>query len=188
MFKHTLVFCLFFLFLSGKGKAQDPILQNIERARNYIKRNIQIREYHTNEIKFNSKRYSLHQPGYFQLFETYYYSLGKPNSKNQDPHLSAVQIREEREEKKYLKEYLYDHTGNFVFYSERELDGAEVLSEVRIYVHEGEIIKKLQKKGHKKLRQAQESVPEGQKLADKAKYYQFRFKAQFETLPQSTRH
>lgn len=186
--KHKLVICLFFLFLTNTGRAQDTVLLNIEQTYNYIKRNIQIREYHTNEIKFNSKRYSLHQPGYFQLFETYYYSFDKRSPQSQNPQLCAVLVREEREEKKYLKEYLFDHLDNFVFYSEKELDGAVVLSEVRVYLHEGKVIKRLQKKGHKNLRESRESSQEAQKLYDKAKFYQGRFKTQFSPLPQSTRN
>lgn len=158
--------CIFGFFLTiNLGFAQAEMVQAIEQSYQRVKNGIQKQQYHQNEYKINSQRFSLHQPGYRQYYESYYYTFDKRPEMNQKPLIKAVFIQSIKEETKYLKEYIYDNEGNFIYYSQKVLEDARVLDEVRLYIHQQKLIKWLREDGSTSLQ-----IPLAPILEKAAKY------------------
>ena len=122
--------------------AQENTVQEIDQMTGYVESNITDNAYYLNEYKINSKRYSLHQPGYFQYFERYYYAQDKRPDKDRSVLLKAVVTVREKEEVVYLRKFIYDDDSNLIYYIERKSRVSTAPdNEVRIYFNQGELVK-----------------------------------------------
>ncbi len=134
----SLLFCC---LGSARALAQEEAIRKIEENYRRVERNILNQEYYLDEYKVNATRFSIHQPGYFQYLEKYYYNFGNPPGTSKIPLIKAIITRKEREEVIYLKKYIYDEQGQFIFYSESETRVAQApLGEIRAYFHEEELL------------------------------------------------
>ena len=122
--------------------AQSNSVQKIDQMTGYVESKITDNEYYLNEYKINSKRYSLHQPGYFQYFERYYYTQDKRPNKDRSILLKAVVTVREKEEVIYMRKFIYDDDSNLIYYIERKSRVSTAPdNEVRIYFDQEKLIK-----------------------------------------------
>lgn len=136
----------FFLSISS-SLAQIELARSIEQDYQRIKSSIASQRFHQNEYKVNSQRFSLHQPGYRQHYVSYYYTFDQRPENDQKPLIKAVFVQSIKEETKFLKEYIFDNEGNFIYYSQKVMEESKMLDEVRLYIHNDEIIKVLREVG-----------------------------------------
>jgi hypothetical protein len=123
-------------------EAQDTDLERAEETYRYVNDQIERKEYLINEFKINANRLDLHEAGYFQHWERFFYVFNKKLNTPHQPLLQAVVIRTEKQGVNTFQEYIFDTAGNCVFYSEMqraegEIDGVKL----KIFLHQGKSIK-----------------------------------------------
>lgn len=125
--------------------AQENDLANTEQLVNYVLEHIEKGDYYKNELNFNAQRFSLHQPGYFQQNEIYYYTFDQLSG---DPNiiiLKALVFKLEKDEVSYLKKFIYDNAGKLIFYQEEQKDQSNQPSNrLNVYISNGNAIKWLE--------------------------------------------
>ena len=122
--------------------AQSNTVREIDQMTGHVESKITDNAYYLNEYKINSKRYSLHQPGYFQYFERYYYTQDKRSNKDRSILLKAVVTVREKEEVVYLRKFIYDDDSNLIYYTERKSRVSTAPdNEVRIYFDQGKLVR-----------------------------------------------
>lgn len=134
------------LFATSLSKGQDAKIREIEQEYASIQRNIAKNEYYLNEIKINSQRFSLHQPGNFQKIIKFYYSFDKRQPSVQKSTLKSVVLVKEKNDSLHLFNYVYEKDGSLIFF--KELVGKDLSKpdyELRIYISENNILKWLEK-------------------------------------------
>ena len=133
---------LHLICLQNKTYAQPSLVQQIDQMTGLVESRITENEYYINEHKINSKRLSLHQPGYFQHFERYYYALDKRSDRDRSILLKAVVTIQEKEEMVYLRKFIYDDDSKLIYYIERMSKVSTAPeNEIRIYFQEGKLVK-----------------------------------------------
>lgn len=181
-------FVVIFLILQVLFRGQDvlaqeeKIIQQLEQFIRPVESKIMANEYYLNEHKINAKRFSLHQPGYFQYFERYYFTPDKRPGKNREILLKSVITRIEKEEKIYFRKYIFDDEAQLIYYTEREADVAEApQNETRVYIYKNQLIKYMsnaaeEDKNQEALRQKTVAI------LDEALQYQQKFKEQMQNI------
>lgn len=141
-FIHTfLVFCIP-MGISCEIQAQNEEIKEIEKIVQYVKKNIQRQEYYLNEFNINANRSDIHQTGYFQHLERYFYTFDKRKKTDHHPILQAIIVTTERDGVSYLNEYVYDIHSNLVYYFEQQKDKSQLpAKKLKIYLSEGSVVK-----------------------------------------------
>jgi hypothetical protein len=133
---------LFFLLLSSPCLlAQEANLASIDKECELVKSKIQQGEFHVNEFKINSNRFSLHQPGYFQYFEKYFYMFDPRPDKKKALILKSVVLNVDKDGVNYYKEYVFDNESHLIFYFEQQKDSTNIpFNKQKIYVQNQKVI------------------------------------------------
>jgi hypothetical protein len=113
----------------------EDALKHAQETQRYVNDHIERKEFLLNEFKVNATRYSLHQPGYFQHLETYFYTFDKRESTLHQPLLQSVILRTEKGGVSYFKEYIFDNDGNCIYYAEMQREeGKPTGNRLKIYL------------------------------------------------------
>jgi hypothetical protein len=158
--------------------AQTDKLKEVEAMCRYTMQMIEKREYHLNEVRFNSNRFSMHDKGYFQHLVKYYYTQDRKNPEIPSFLLKSVVTRTEKEDKNYYKEWVFDNDNQLVYYAEHwQLLRSLPKDRVRVYFYQGQVLKWIEDEGFE-VPQEDQSLEKKKSILTSAEKHLQKFKKQ----------
>lgn len=116
--------------------SKEAVAKSIDKTYQNVRIDISRKKLYTNQFTLNFKRHNLHRSGYRHYAQKLYY-----NWQSSSVVLRLALVRSERGNIDYQKEFLYDKSGELIYFHEKQNDQKKYpYRELRVYFSKGKLL------------------------------------------------
>ncbi len=137
--RHALLIIGIYIFVCPALQAQvskESVAKGIDKTYQNVRIDISRKKLYTNQFTLNLKRHNLHRSGYRHYAQKLYYDW-----QSSSVVLRLALVRSERGNIDYQKEFLYDQSGELIYFHEKQNDQKKYpYRELRVYFSKGKLL------------------------------------------------